>query len=299
MLPGDRVGVAALSGPVDPAALEAGLAEVAALGFEPVPARNLWRREGLFAGTDRERLDGFHELVADRSIRAVFFARGGHGLLRLLPGIDWALLAREPRAYVGYSDLTPLLDLVVTRLGTVAFHGPMVAVDLARGLAPEERRSLLDVLAGREQLAWSGEVCWQEGVVRGVLRGGCLSLLAATLGGPYATPLAGQILFWEEVGEPAYRLDRLLTQLYLSGTLTGLGGMAIGKVVASDGETGWGSAPELPGADSAPAGGGRPPTLWGIPSGHTAPNLTLPLGALVELDAGRREILRVDTSEAR
>lgn len=293
------MGVAALSGPVDPAALEAGLAGLAALGFEPVPARNLRRREGLFAGTDRERLDGFHELVADRSIRAVFFARGGHGLLRLLPGIDWELLAREPRAFVGYSDLTPLLDLVVTRLGTVAFHGPMVAVDLARGLVPEERGSLLDALAGREQLVWSGEACWQQGVARGVLRGGCLSLLAAILGTPYATPFAGQILFWEEVGEPAFRLDRLLTQLYLSGTLTGLSGMAIGKVVASDGEPGWGSVPEPPGAGSAQAGGVRPPTLWGVPSGHTAPNLTLPLGALVDLDAGRREILRVDTSEAR
>ncbi|MCL4839559.1 MAG: LD-carboxypeptidase [Thermoanaerobaculia bacterium] len=293
------MGVAALSGPVDPAALEAGLAELAALGFEPVPARNLWRREGLFAGTDRERLEGFHELLADRSLRAVFFARGGHGLLRLLPAIDWSLLAREPRALVGYSDLTPLLDLVVTRLGIVAFHGPMVAVDLARGLAPEERLSLLDALAGRERLAWSGEECWHEGVARGVLRGGCLSLLAAALGGPFATSFADQILFWEEVGEPAYRLDRLLTQLYLSGTLVGLRGMAIGRVVASDGDTGWRSAPGLGGTDPAPFGGNQPPTLWGISSGHTAPNLTLPLGALVELDAGRREILRADTSEAR
>lgn len=294
--PGDRVGVAALSGPVDPVALAAGLANLAMLGFEPIPARNLRRREGLFAGDDRERLEGFHELLADRTLRAIFFARGGHGVLRLLPAIDWTLLAREPRALVGYSDLTPLLDQVVTRLGLVAFHGPMVATDFARGLDGEERLSLLDALAGRPGPAWQAAECWSEGVARGVLRGGCLSLLTATLGTPWATPFAGQILFWEEVGEPAYRLDRMLTHLELSGTLTGLLGTVIGRVVASDGESGWGSERKPAGGESGGSCRGRP-TVWGVASGHTVPNLTLPLGALVELDASRQLLVPLEPSE--
>ena len=94
--PGARIGVAALSGPVDADRLDAGLAALLALGFEVVAARNLRRRHDLFAGTDRERLAGFHELASDPSLAAIFFARGGHGLLRVLPEIDWALLARHP-----------------------------------------------------------------------------------------------------------------------------------------------------------------------------------------------------------
>ena len=95
---GDRVGVAALSGPVKPERLERGLAALVELGYEPIVARNLGARADLFAGDDRERLAAFHELAADESIAAIFFARGGHGLLRILPGIDWALLSRRPRA---------------------------------------------------------------------------------------------------------------------------------------------------------------------------------------------------------
>jgi len=107
VLPGDRVGVAALSGPVDPERLEAGLEALAGLGFEPVPAANLGlqSRDGLFAGTDDERLAAFHELAADPEIRAIVFARGGHGILRLLPGIDWdhlaAVSARGARRVLG------------------------------------------------------------------------------------------------------------------------------------------------------------------------------------------------------
>src|SRR5206468_4041681 len=133
--PGDRVGVAALSGPVDPERLARGLAALRALGLEPVVADNILSRRGLFAGGDAERLAGF--------------ARGGHGVLRLLPGIDWELLGRRPRAYVGFSDLTPFLLGVVQRLGLVAFHGPTVAADLARGMPPEDAASLLGALAGR------------------------------------------------------------------------------------------------------------------------------------------------------
>src|SRR5688500_18371312 len=96
--PGDRVGVAALSGGVDPERLERGLAALRELGFEPVPADNLAARDGMFAGSDDERLDGFHRLAAEPSIGAIFFARGGHGLLRVLPRIDWELLADRPRA---------------------------------------------------------------------------------------------------------------------------------------------------------------------------------------------------------
>lgn len=283
--PGDRVGVAALSGPVRPERLEAGIAALVRLGFEPVLADNLVSRSrhGLFAGDDEERLAGFHRLAADPDIRVMFFARGGHGLLRLLPALDWELLRRHPRAYVGYSDLTPFLLEVVRRLGLVAFHGPLVAAELARGLAPDEEASLLDALAGRYPCAlpfssWLRPA--EHGPVRGPLLGGCLSLLGATLGTSWFPDLEGAILFWEDINEPPYRIDRLLTHLRLSGNLAKIAGMIVGHLNGGSG------APEVdwPFLVSDSLSGLDVPVAWGLESGHLQPNWTLPLGSPARLD---------------
>jgi muramoyltetrapeptide carboxypeptidase len=301
--PGDRVGVAALSGPVDPDRLERGLAALRALGFEPVVADNVLSRRGLFAGGDAERLAGFHRLAAERDLAAILFARGGHGVLRLLPAIDWELLARRPRAYVGFSDLTPFLLAVVRRLGLVAFHGPMVAADLARGMPSEDAASLLAALAGcypasqplGPPLRTSGPVSGTVGgPVSGPLLGGCLSLLAATLGTPYAPDLAGALLAWEDVAEPPYRIDRMLTHLRLSGSLDDLQGMIVGHLDGGDADP-TASSPSSGDASFrevvADALAGLPfPIAWGLPSGHRAPNRTLPLGLAARLSADATEL---------
>jgi muramoyltetrapeptide carboxypeptidase len=309
--PGDRVGIAALSGPVQRERLEAGIAELRRLGFEPVLADNvrdnLLSPHGLFAGGDTERLAAFHRLAADPDLPAIFFARGGSGLLRVLPGIDWDLLARRPRAYVGYSDLTPFLLAVVERLGLVALHGPLVAAELARGLDAAERASLLDALAGRYPAAapfrdWlrpprpSG-----NGTIAGPLLGGCLSLLAATVGTPYLPDLAGGVLFWEEINEPPYRVDRMLTHLRLSDNLANIEAMIVGHLDGGD------SLSSQPGGTGNTSSAGAPvvewsalvadslagfswPLAWGLDSGHLRPNGTLPLGLLASLRQGERQL---------
>lgn len=287
--PGDRVGVAALSGPVDPDRLARGLGALEALGFEPVLAANLDLRteDGLHAGSDEERLEAFHALAAEPDLAAIVFARGGHGVLRLLPSLDWDLLARRPRAYVGYSDLTPFLLEVVRRLGLTAFHGPMVAADFARGLSPEEAESFLAVLAGRlpREVPLAGG---RGRAVEGPLLGGCLSLLVSTLGTGFAPDLAGALLFLEDVDEPRYRIDRMLTHLVLSNKLEGIQGMLLGHMTH---EAGTQAVAELPRwIDQAVAVGGsasRAPEWslgWGLPAGHRAPNQTLPLGLPARLD---------------
>ena len=280
--PGDRVGVAALSGPLDPERLEAGIEALRGLGFEPVRAANLSGR-GLFAGDDDHRLAGFHELLARPDLRAVIFARGGHGLLRLLPRIDWELLARRPLAYVGYSDLTPFLLEVVRRLGVAAFHGPMVAVDLARGLSVEETDSLLGALAGDLPAAVPVRCADEVAECSGRLMGGCLSLLTATLGTPFAVPLGDGILFWEDVDEPLYRLDRMLTQLRLSGSLAALRGVVVGELRPADEDPEL--LPTLPEILEELAREHDWCVAYGCPSGHCEPNLTLPLGLEARIDA--------------
>jgi muramoyltetrapeptide carboxypeptidase len=285
--PGDRVGIAALSGPIDPEALEKGLEALRRLGFEPVLAANLRSRDGLFAGRDAERLDAFHRLAADPDLAAIFFARGGHGLLRVLPAVDWELLRRRPRAYLGYSDLSPFLLEAVRRLGIVTFHGPMVAADLARGLVREEEESLLAALAGRYPSAQPFSRWLREPQTRepsGPLLGGCLSLLAATLGTPFAPDLEGALVFWEEINEPPYRVDRMLTHLGLSGNLANIAGMIVGHL-------GNGQGVDWPALVGGSVAGFTWPLAWGLESGHVPPNRTLPLGLPARLSAGGRLML--------
>ncbi len=289
--------MAALSGPVEPERLERGVAALAALGFEPVLASNLGLRSDLFAGADRARLDGFHALVRDRSVSAILFARGGSGLMRLLPEIDWALLERRPRAYVGYSDLTPLLNEIPRRVGFAAFHGPMVAADLARGLHPEDRLSLLATLAGELPQILAGSASANQEcseIVEGPLAGGCLSLLCATIGTPWAPRLEGTILLLEEVGEPSYRIDRMLTHLDLSGSLTGVRGVVVGELEGIDARDEALVAALERVARVVP---GRA-VLGGLPIGHAGPNRTVPLGLRARLDPARRT-LTVGVSAAR
>jgi muramoyltetrapeptide carboxypeptidase len=279
------VGVATLSGPVDPGRLEAGVAALRRFGFEPVLAANLRSRKGLFAGDDAERLDAFHALAADPDLPVIFFARGGHGLLRLLPALDWDLLKRFPRAYVGYSDLTPFLLEVVRRLGLVAFHGPMVAADLARGLSSDEEESLFAALAGRYPAEQPFSRWLREGSASGPLLGGCLSLLTATLGTPFAPDLEGALLFWEDLNEPPYRVDRMLTHLGLSGNLANIAGMIVGHL--ADGQRPGSESPDWPALVGGGVAGFSWPLAWGLESGHIAPNRTLPLGLMARLEDGR------------
>lgn len=278
--------MAALSGPVRPERLEAGVAGLRRLGFEPVLADNLLSRSrhGLFAGEDAERLAGFHRLAADPDVRAILFARGGSGLLRILPAIDWDLLRRHPRVYMGYSDLTPFLLEVVRRLGLATFHGPLVAAELMRPLEPVEESSFLDALAGRYPLSlpfrsWLHPPENPERTIRGPLLGGCLSLLSATLGTRWFPDLEGAVLFWEEINEPAYRVDRLLTHLRLSDNLERIAGMIVGHL-----DAGSGSSVDWPAVVSDSLAGLNVPVAWGLESGHLQPNWTLPLGLPARLE---------------
>ena len=323
---GDRVGVAALSGPVDETRLAAGLQTLEALGYRPVEAANLRSRTGFLAGTDQERLAAFHELASDPEVKAIFFARGGYGVPRILPEIDWELLARFPRAYVGYSDLTPFLLGIVERLGLVSFHGPMVAADMAGGLSRIEADSLQACLAGRFPQVLPLEGCEAGESTGGLLLGGCLSLLVSLLGTPYATDLNGSILFLEDVDEPPYRFDRMLTHLRLSGTLDSIEGLVVGHLSQRPRSVGLEKDLDDRGSGSQvdPAGSeGRVdarsksrdkaeatstltalhPLLvdlatsfrwslaWGLEAGHNRPNRTLPLGCQARLEPSRKRLI--------
>jgi muramoyltetrapeptide carboxypeptidase len=284
---GDLVGVAAPAGPVDEERLRRGVAELERLGFAVRVADGVLERRGFTAGSVENRLWQLHDLFADPAVAAIVCARGGAGTIHLLPALDRDLLDENPKPLVGYSDIT-LLHLELERLGITSLHGPMVARELADGETAYDRASLWHALTGEgEPYASASDdlVALGPGRGEGVLRGGCLSLLAAAAGTAWALRTTDEptILFVEDVDEKPYRLDRMLRQLRASGALQGVTGVVFGSMKGC-----------APGIDEdyrleevlmEALEGFDVPVAVGLSSGHTGhPNLTLPFGVRARLE---------------
>lgn len=278
--PNDPVGVVALSGPVDGDRLRAGLEGLGSWGRPVELASNLGRVNGYLAGSDDERLAGLLEML-DRGVTTLLAARGGYGVTRLLPRLPWRRLIDDGVRLVGFSDLTALLDPLVGAGGWAQIHGPMVAAGLDD---PESCDRLLAVLEGRlvgEALFTFGpEQVVREGVVAGPARGGTLSMLASLSGTPWQPRLDGAVVFLEEVGEPMYRLDRMLTHLRCSATFRGVKALMSGSLWCCEqdhaGSDSWRNLL----AEAAP----EAVIVTDLPFGHGPVNLAFPLGATVGVD---------------
>lgn len=235
LAPGARVAVVAPSGPVPEERLQAGLDILRGWDLDPVVGPHVLDRHPEFAylaGTDADRAADFQAAWCDPTIDAVLCARGGYGAQRMVDLLDWdALRAAGPKVFLGYSDITALHEAFATRMGLVTLHGPMVAaVDfLKNARAQEHLRATLFEPESVRTITSSGRSL-TPGRARGVLLGGCLSLLAADLGTPWARPSArGGLLCLEDVGEETYRLDRYLTQLLRAGWFDGVAGVVLGS----------------------------------------------------------------------
>ncbi len=282
----EPIGVIALSGPVDPGRLKKGRDVLGGWGHPIELASNLAEREGYLAGSDETRLNGFIELL-DRGVRTFVAARGGYGVTRLLDRIPWQRLRRDGVRLVGFSDLTALLNPL--SISTIQVHGPMVAAGLDR---PSNARRLLAALHGR----LVGETLFriaERSVVRhgradGVAAGGNLSLMASLMGTRWEPDLDGAVLFVEEVAEPAYRFDRLLTQLAGGSSFRGVRAVVCGALhrcrPRAECLTRW---TEL----VLEATGGDVPVAFGLPFGHGAANLAFPVGAVVSVDTRAGEVI--------
>jgi muramoyltetrapeptide carboxypeptidase len=284
---GARVGVFALSGPPDAAALAVGIRRLEAAGFEVVRATNLGDRDAYLAGSDDARAAGVAGLL-DAGVDALLAARGGYGALRALPLLPWRRLREWGGWLVGYSDVTAVHAAAAVHALPATAHGPMTTT-LARHAPSAER--LLALLGGRAPqrlFRVPPARVVRPGVVRGVAAGGNLSVLAALAGTPFEPDLDGAVLFVEEVGEPGYRLDRLLTQLRLSSRLDSVKALIAGRLSrCGRGEPGWRERWRRLLDEAAPPGA---VVIEGMPFGHGAANLSFPLGVEVSVDTGRGEI---------
>jgi len=291
--PGDRLAIIAPASPFDRVEFDAGVAEVERLGFVPVYDESVFAQQGFVAGTADVRAAAICDAWHDPSIAGLIGVRGGYGSAQVLPLLDAADARRAAKPFVGYSDLTALLTFHVMSCQMVAFHGPMLAGRLGLGDAGYDRDSFERVLCRREPAGEVGSDAIEvirAGEAEGMLVGGTLTQLLASLGTPFAfNPPAGHVLFLDEVGERPYRLDRMLTQLRQSGLLAKAGAVVVGELPhcdePNDGPTGRGVVVDV--LKDFPG-----PVLIGFPSGHTlGPAMTLPLGVQARVVGGHRSRL--------
>jgi muramoyltetrapeptide carboxypeptidase len=296
--PGDTVGLITPSTYVsDPDRLWLAQRTIEELGLRCRMGRSVGRREGYLGGTIRERAGDLHAMFADPEVKAVFCVRGGYGAAMLLDSLDYALIRKNPKILLGYSDITALHLAVHRMAGLVTFHGPVVLSGLTDWTLEHLRRALfepkpLGKLSNppeprpiRPKHPWRAV---RPGKARGPLVGGNLTLVSTTLGTPYEIQTEGRILFLEDVGEEPYSIDRMLTHLRLAGKLRGIRGLIWGECAGCrprEFQPGFESTFSTGEVVQNILGSLDVPVLTGLVIGHTDDQMTLPLGVEAELDA--------------
>jgi muramoyltetrapeptide carboxypeptidase len=285
---GDRLAVVAPASPFNLEEFDQGIQEIRRLGFAPVYDDSVFARTSYTAGPPELRAASILAAWRDPTIAGVMAVRGGYGSAQLLPLLDPAEARRAGKPFIGYSDLTAVLTFLNGQCGMVAFHGPMLAGRLGLGAAGYDRDSFERSLCRRDPV---GELTSPKaetivpGEVTGVLAGGTLSQLAASLGTPYAfNPPNGHILVIDEVGERPYRLDRMITQLRLSGLLARATAVIFNELLGCDEPSGSPTARDVVAELFKDFPG---PVVFGFPTGHAdGPAITVPLGVAARVISG-------------
>jgi muramoyltetrapeptide carboxypeptidase len=299
--------VAPSAAPNEPERIRFAIDTVESLGFKVKPGAHLFDRDGYLAGGDATRAADLNAMFADDGVDAIWCVRGGYGASRILPALDYALMQRKPKALIGYSDITALHMAIHRHAGLVTFHGPVAF----RAFTPYSLGELKRVLwIGETPVRLGGpppfertegRVDWENrvatlvpGRARGRLLGGNLCLMSHLCGTPYFPDLRGAILFLEDVEEAYYRIDRMLTQLWLSGALAGVAGVAFGKFTNCNPSQFFLQNRPLEDILAERCRALGVPAVSGIMVGHIDDQTTLPVGCLAELDADAGTLTLLD-----
>jgi muramoyltetrapeptide carboxypeptidase len=290
---GDTIGIVAPASNIKRADLDRGCEALRRAGYRPFYLDSILEQDLYFAGSVERRVHELEEMFVRDDVRAIVCARGGYGANYLLQAIDLEKIKSHPKIFLGYSDVTALLTYFADAAGLVTFHGPMVAKDWTHEDGVE---------IDSWQAALSGTAAWDlnlqdtpsvsglvEGSAEGILYGGCLSILVASLGTPYEIRTSGTILFLEDMAAKPYQVDRMLMQLKLAGKFKEVRGIVFGEMldclqIANQGY-------KLEEVVKRIVGGLGVPVAYGVPSGHvTSKNITLPIGVRAGLTVHDRQV---------
>ena len=283
--PGDSVAIVAPASHIPTANekyLEQGADRLRGMGFEVTYAPSLLKRRHLYlAGEDQERAEELMSMFLDPQIKAILCARGGYGCQRIIPYLDPDLIRTHPKPLVGCSDITVLLIYLLQQCHLIPFHGPNVATHQFVEGDAEMTQALKKALTSPAPIAQISCSVLKEGDAEGEIIGGCLSSLVTTVGTSYEPDLAEKILFVEDVNEPPYKIDRMLTHLKGAGKLAGIKGVIFGQMPGCDTENGLLREVIVDALKDVDG-----PILFNFPSGHGPRNLTIPLGVPIRINEG-------------
>jgi muramoyltetrapeptide carboxypeptidase len=248
----------------------------------------------LFAGNEKDRAGDINAAFRDKSVQAIICTRGGCGTSQVLPYIDFTSIAKNPKIFIGYSDITALQIAIFNATGLVTFYGPMVATDFSKGLTEYKIRNLFHMLTETKQTVELKNPSTKKlhtlhpGIAKGQLAGGCLSIVVSTLGTGQEIDTKDKILFFEDIDEKPHRVDRYLTHLIQAGKLQQAKGIIFGpfpkcEYLARDNYFKFGvKLLDLIKERIAPLG---IPAIYGLQFGHVSSKLTIPFGGRATLDA--------------
>jgi muramoyltetrapeptide carboxypeptidase len=290
---GDTIGIVAPASHIQRGLLEAGCERLRQLGYKPSYFDSIFEQDVYFAGSIERRARELERMFVREDVQAIICARGGYGSNYLLEALDFEKIAAHPKIFAGYSDLTTLLTYISDRGGLITFHAPMVTKDFAR---PDgvDLVSWEAALTGQSEWAIdtgaaSGVKALAGGSAGGVLYGGCLSMLVASLGTPYEIQTAGTILFIEDVATKPYQIDRMLMQLKLAGKLAEVRGLVFGEMIDCVQHPDQGYT--LQEIILRIVGSLGVPVAYGLRSGHVSRlNVTLPIGIHANLTVAGGEV---------
>jgi len=308
LAPGDTLGIVApASAPPDPTAIDRAVAVLETLGFRIKLAPKVRRRHGFLAGSDRDRAGDLMRMFTDRKVNAILCVRGGYGAARLLPLLDYPTIQANAKIFVGYSDITSLHCAFLTQANLISFHGPMLNSDFAHAAMPTfTLQSFLRTLSLPSHQSQGTPIniaqgyrpktvrILRRGIAHGQLIGGNLALLCSLIGTPWQPAFRGRILFLEDVGEPPYRFDRMLTHLLNCGLLQQVAGIAIGLNSDCEDPKAKRAKEYRQTLDDVLKERLLPlkiPIVTGLPFGHVPQNATLPVGVRATLDAQHGTLL--------
>ncbi len=280
--------------PADLSRIEKGVNYLEKLGYRVEVGKNVGKERGYLAGEDHERLDDLHDMFRNKDVKAIFCVRGGYGSGRLLDKINFNLIKKNPKIFVGYSDITALQSAMLTKTGLVTFAGPMVAVDFWKDeVDPFAEEIFWRTLSSTKK---PGKIVnpndekfyiLNKGRGEGKLVGGNLAVFCSIMGTQYFPNLRDSVILLEEIGEPPYRIDRFLNQLKLAKAFTQANAVILGRFVdcyESDAEKNTLTLNEVI-ADFLD--GLKIPVIYNVKHGHIAENITMPFGIKFNVNASR------------
>ena len=281
---GDSIGIVAPASPFDVNLFDRGIRTLKSNGFRIHIPDDLYADQGYFAGSDEHRADLIHRLFADQTINAIVCAKGGFGSMRLLPLLDFALIEKNPKIFLGHSDISALLSALGNETGLVTFHGP-VATSISN--APEKtKQAVIEAISSDRPLEFTcaNGMTIHPGVVSGPICGGNLTTLCHLVGTPFAPGFNDHILFLEDRGEAPYRIDRMLSHMKLAGCFRKLAGLILGDFIDC------GEKQEIRRIVTDVFAGSSLPIMAGFEAGHRKQNLTIPFGLEATLDADKHTL---------